>query len=39
MNREANTIASKSESLAICQAALRIRSIVEAIREQAQNLE
>ena len=39
MNREANTIASKSESLAICQAALRIRSIVESIREQAQNLE
>jgi uncharacterized protein (TIGR00255 family) len=39
MNREANTIASKSESLAICQGALRIRSIVEAIREQAQNLE
>jgi uncharacterized protein (TIGR00255 family) len=39
MNREANTIASKSESLAICQAALRVRSLVEAIREQAQNIE
>jgi uncharacterized protein (TIGR00255 family) len=39
MNREANTISSKSESLAICQAALRVRSAVEAIREQVQNLE
>lgn len=39
MNRESNTIASKSEGLPICQAALRIRSAVEAIREQVQNLE
>jgi uncharacterized protein (TIGR00255 family) len=39
MNREANTISSKSEALPICQAALRVRSIVEAIREQVQNLE
>jgi uncharacterized protein (TIGR00255 family) len=39
MNREANTIASKSEALPICQAALRVRSLVEAIREQVQNLE
>jgi uncharacterized protein (TIGR00255 family) len=39
MNRESNTIASKSESLPICQAALRVRSTVEAIREQVQNLE
>ncbi len=39
MNREANTIASKSESLPICQAALRIRATVEAVREQVQNLE
>jgi uncharacterized protein (TIGR00255 family) len=39
MNRESNTIASKSEALPICQAALRIRSAVEAIREQVQNLE
>ena len=39
MNREANTIASKSEDLAICQAALRVRAAVEAIREQVQNLE
>jgi len=39
MNRESNTIASKSEALPVCQAALRIRSTVEAIREQVQNLE
>jgi uncharacterized protein (TIGR00255 family) len=39
MNREANTISSKAESLAICQAALRIKSEVEKIREQIQNLE
>ena len=39
MNREANTVSSKSESLAICREALRIRSLVEAIREQVQNLE
>jgi uncharacterized protein (TIGR00255 family) len=39
MNREANTIASKSESLPICQAALRVRATVEAVREQVQNLE
>jgi uncharacterized protein (TIGR00255 family) len=39
MNREANTISSKSEALPICREALRIRSLVEAIREQVQNLE
>ena len=39
MNREANTIASKAEALPICQAALRVRSAVETIREQVQNLE
>jgi uncharacterized protein (TIGR00255 family) len=39
MNREANTVASKGETLPICQAALRVRSAVEAIREQTQNLE
>jgi len=39
MNREATTIASKAESLAICQAALAIRAAVEKIREQAQNVE
>jgi len=39
MNREANTISSKAERLSICQAALQIKSEVEKIREQAQNLE
>lgn len=39
MNREANTISSKAEALSICQAALRIKSEVEKIREQVQNLE
>jgi uncharacterized protein (TIGR00255 family) len=39
MNREANTVASKGETLPVCQAALRVRSAVEAIREQTQNLE
>jgi uncharacterized protein (TIGR00255 family) len=39
MNREANTISSKAETLAICQAALLIKAEVEKIREQAQNLE
>jgi len=39
MNREANTVSSKSEALPVCQEALRIRSLVESIREQVQNLE
>ncbi len=39
MNREANTIASKAEALSICQAALRVKSEVEKVREQVQNLE
>jgi uncharacterized protein (TIGR00255 family) len=39
MNREANTLSSKAESMPICQAALRIKSAVEKIREQVQNLE
>jgi uncharacterized protein (TIGR00255 family) len=39
MNREANTIASKAEEPAIGQASLRIKSEVEKIREQIQNLE
>lgn len=39
MNREATTIASKAEVLAICQAALAIRGAVEKIREQVQNIE
>ena len=39
MNREANTISSKAESLPVCQQAIRIKGEVEKIREQVQNLE
>ena len=39
MNREANTISSKAETLPICQGALVIKAEVEKIREQVQNLE
>jgi uncharacterized protein (TIGR00255 family) len=39
MNREANTISSKAESAEICRAAIQIKSEVEKIREQVQNLE
>jgi len=39
MNREANTVSSKAEALAICQEALVIKGEVEKIREQVQNLE
>jgi uncharacterized protein (TIGR00255 family) len=39
MSREANTVSSKAEALSICQGALRIKSEVEKIREQVQNLE
>jgi len=39
MNREANTVSSKTESLTACQAALRIKAEVEKMREQVQNLE
>jgi uncharacterized protein (TIGR00255 family) len=39
MNREANTINSKSIDLAICQAAIEIKAEVEKIREQVQNVE
>jgi uncharacterized protein (TIGR00255 family) len=39
MNREANTILSKSNDLAISDAAIVIKTEVEKIREQAQNVE
>ncbi|RLA85554.1 MAG: YicC family protein [Deltaproteobacteria bacterium] len=39
MNREANTIASKSPDLAIVQGAIRVKEEVEKLREQAQNVE
>lgn len=38
-NREANTILSKSADLAICDAAIEIKTEVEKLREQAQNVE
>ncbi len=39
MNREANTILSKSAELAISDAAIEIKTEVEKLREQAQNVE
>lgn len=38
-NREANTVLSKSAELAICDAAIEIKTEVEKLREQAQNVE
>jgi len=38
-NREANTILSKSAELAICDAAIEIKTEVEKLREQSQNVE
>ncbi|MGI9054884.1 MAG: YicC/YloC family endoribonuclease [Pyrinomonadaceae bacterium] len=39
LNREANTIASKTQNLAVKEAALSIKSAIEKIREQVQNVE
>jgi len=39
MNREANTILSKSNDLAIADAAIVIKTEVEKLREQGQNVE
>jgi uncharacterized protein (TIGR00255 family) len=39
MNREANTIGSKSASLELTNYALELKSIIEKLREQAQNIE
>jgi uncharacterized protein (TIGR00255 family) len=39
MNREANTILSKSSDLAISDAAIVIKTEVEKLREQGQNVE
>ncbi|MFN7623108.1 MAG: DUF1732 domain-containing protein, partial [Acidobacteriota bacterium] len=38
-NREANTILSKSAEFAICDAAIALKTEVEKLREQAQNVE
>jgi len=39
MNREANTIGSKANDLAITNAVLQIKGEIEKIREQVQNIE
>jgi uncharacterized protein (TIGR00255 family) len=39
MNREANTIASKSTNLEITKLTLNIKNEIEKIREQIQNIE
>jgi len=39
LNREANTIASKTNNLTVKEAALTIKSDIEKIREQVQNIE
>jgi uncharacterized protein (TIGR00255 family) len=39
INREANTILSKSSELTICDSAIEIKTEVEKLREQAQNVE
>jgi len=39
LNREVNTIASKADDLELSQSALAAKSIIEKMREQAQNLE
>ncbi|MBO6158633.1 MAG: YicC family protein [Firmicutes bacterium] len=39
LNRETNTIASKSSDLQITQAALAMKNVIEKIREQVQNIE
>lgn len=39
LNREANTIASKTQNLTVKEAALQIKSAIEKIREQVQNVE
>lgn len=39
LNREANTIASKSNDIEITQYALRMKNVIEKIREQIQNIE
>jgi len=39
MNREANTVASKADDLEISQAVIAVKSILEKLREQTQNVE
>ena len=39
LNRESNTLASKSVDLTVTQAALELKLLVEQMREQIQNIE
>jgi uncharacterized protein (TIGR00255 family) len=39
LNREANTLASKSVDLSVTQAALDLKLLIEQMREQIQNIE
>jgi uncharacterized protein YicC (UPF0701 family) len=39
MQREANTLAAKTFDLAVSAQVLKIKSLIEKIREQAQNIE
>ncbi|HLR82334.1 MAG TPA: DUF1732 domain-containing protein [Paenalcaligenes sp.] len=39
MNREANTLGSKAGSIALTQAAIELKLLIEQLREQAQNIE
>ena len=39
LNREANTLGSKSADIAVTQAALELKVLVEQMREQIQNIE
>ena len=39
LNREANTLASKSVDLSVTQAALDLKLLIEQMREQVQNIE
>jgi uncharacterized protein (TIGR00255 family) len=39
INREVNTVGSKADDLEIAQAVIAAKSVLEKIREQAQNIE
>ena len=39
LNREANTICSKSADLALTETGLELKSVIEQLREQVQNIE
>jgi uncharacterized protein (TIGR00255 family) len=39
LNRESNTLASKSADLSVTQAALELKLLIEQMREQIQNIE